>query len=159
MESKTKVTGDELGNVITQSVNNPDYGYVRVEQVRSMYDDNSFLRRRKVSALIQGTMEDLKQEGYYLGQELPGKVVIIESLNPTNKKDATKNIKTAGNTGVVCKVGNQPIYRRTLYTIITNLSDELVKHDNVDEIRAANDTGKIKVSAINSSASDEFNID
>jgi len=44
MESKTKVTGDELGNVITQSVNNPDYGYVRVEQVRSMYDDNSFLR-------------------------------------------------------------------------------------------------------------------
>jgi len=59
----------------------------------------------------------------------------------------------------VCKVAGNPIYRRTLYTIIVNLSDELVKHDNVDEIRAANDTGKIKVSAINSSASDEFNID
>lgn len=159
MESKVKVTGDELGNVITQSVNNPEYGYVRVEQVRSMYDDNSFLRRRKISALMQGTMEDLKQEGYYLGQELPGKIVIRESLNPSNKNDHTKNIKTAGNTGVVCKVGNQPIYRRTIYTIITNLTDELVKHDNVDEIKAANDTGKIKVSAINSSASDEFNID
>lgn len=158
MESKTKVTGDELGNVITQSVNNPDYGFVRVEQVRSMYDDNSFLRRRKVSALIQGSMEDLKEEGYYLGQELPGKIVIIESLNPTNKKDTTKNIKTAGNTGVVCKVGSQPIYRRTLYTIITNLSDELVKHDNVDEIKAANGLSKIKTSAIKPSASSEFDI-
>jgi hypothetical protein len=158
MESKVKVTGDELGNVIHQSVNNPEYGYVRVEQVRSMYDDNGFLRRRLVSALIQGSMEDLKQEGYRLGQDLPGKIVIIESLNPTNKKDHTKNIKTAGNTGVVCKVGNQPIYRRTLYTIISNLSDELVKHDNTEEIKAANGLSKIKISAINPSASSEFNI-
>lgn len=158
MESKVKITGDELGNVIHQSVNNPEYGYVRVEQVRSMYDDNGFLRRRVVSALIQGSMEDLKQEGYYLGQELPGKIVIIESLNPTNKKDHTKNIKTAGNTGVVCKVSGKPIYRKTIYTIISNLTDELVKHDNVDEIKAANNVTNIKLSAIHPAASSEFNI-
>lgn len=158
MESKVKITGDELGNVIHQSVNNPEYGYVRVEQVRSMYDDNGFLRRRVVSALIQGSMEDLKQEGYYLGQDLPGKIAIIESLNPTNKKDHTKNIKTAGNTGVVCKVGNKPIYRKTIYTIITNVTDELVKHDNVDEIKAANNLSSIRPSAIHPSASSEFNI-
>lgn len=158
MESKVKITGDELGNVIHQSVNNPEYGYVRVEQVRSMYDDNGFLRRRVVSALIQGSMEDLKQEGYYLGQELPGKIVIIESLNPTNKKDHTKNIKTAGNTGVVCKVDGKPIYRKTIYTIISNLTDELVKHDNVDEIKAANNVTNIKLSAIHPAASSEFNI-
>jgi len=158
MESKVKITGDELGNVIHQSVNNPEYGYVRVEQVRSMYDDNGFLRRRVVSALIQGSMEDLKQEGYYLGQELPGKIVIIESLNPTNKKDHTKNIKTAGNTGVVCKVNGKPIYRKTIYTIISNLTDELVKHDNVDEIKAANNVSNVKLSAIHPAASSEFNI-
>jgi hypothetical protein len=157
MESKVKVTGDELGNVIHQSVNNPEYGYVRVEQVRSLYEDG-FLRRKLISALIVGTMEDLKEEGYYVGQDLPGKIVIIESLNPSNKKDHTKNIKIAGNSGVVCKVGNQPIYRRTLYTIINNLSDELVKHDNTEEIKAANGTNKIKVSALNPSASDEFKI-
>ena len=158
MESKVKVTGDELGNVIHQSVNNPEYGYVRVEQVRSMYDDNSFLRRRVVSALIQGFMDDLKQEGYYLGQELPGKIAIIESLNPSNKKDHTKNLKTAGNTGVVCKSNGQPIYRKTIYTIITNVTDELVKHDNTEEIKAANSLSNIKLAAIRPSASDEFNI-
>lgn len=158
MESKVKVTGDELGNVIYQSVNNPDYGYVRVEQVRTMFDDNSFLRRRVVSALIQGTMEDLKATGYYAGQELPGKIAIIESVVPSNKKDLTKNLKVAGNTGVVCKLNGQPIYRKTIYTIITNVTDELVKHDNTEEIKAANGTSKIKVSALNPSASDEFNI-
>jgi hypothetical protein len=158
MESKVKVTGDELGNVIHQSVNNPEYGYVRVEQVRSMYDDNSFLRKRVVSALIIGTMEDLKDEGYYAGQELPGKIAIIESLTPSNKKDITKNLKHAGNTGVVCKVEDQPIYRKTIYTTMKNLEDKLIKHDNVDEIKAANEIPSVRLSAVNSSASDEFNI-
>jgi hypothetical protein len=158
MESKVKVTGDELGNVIQQSANNPEYGYVRVEQVRSMYDDNSFLRRRVVSALIIGTMEDLINEGYYAGQELPGKIAIIESLTPSNKKDITKNLKYAGNTGVVCKVEDQPIYRKTIYTTIKNLEDKLIRHDNVDEIKVANETPSVRLSAVNSSASDEFKI-
>lgn len=158
MESKVKVNGDELGNVIHQSSNNPEYGYVRVEQIRSIYDDKSFLRRKIVSALIVGTMEDLKDEGYYLGQELPGKIIIVESLNPTNKKDLTRNLKTAGNTGVVCKLNGEPIYRKTIYSIVNNAVDKLIKHDNVDEIKAANNTSKIKVSALNPSASDEFNI-
>jgi hypothetical protein len=158
MESKVKVTGDELGNVIHQSSNNPEYGYVRVEQVRTMFDDNSFLRRKVVSALIIGYMEDLKEEKYYAGQELPGKVIVIESLNPSNKNDLTKNLKVAGNTGVVCALNGQSIYRKSIYSIANNAADELIKHDNVDEIKAANGISKIKLSAVNSSASDEFNI-
>ena len=153
---KTVVTGDELGNVITQSVNNPEYGYVRVEQVRTMFDENSFLRRRKLSALIQGTMEDLKEANYQINQELPGRIVIIESTKAPNKKDETKNLKYAGNTGVICKLKGQPIYRKTIYTIISNVTDELVKHDNSDEIKAANLLKDKKPSALNISASDEF---
>jgi hypothetical protein len=157
MESKVKVTGDELGNVIHQSANNPEYGYVRVEQIRSIYDDNSFLRRKVISALIIGTMDDLKDENYYVGQELPGKIVIRESLNPTNKKDHTKNIKTAGNTDIVCKVEGKPVYRKTIYTILDDVSDVLVKHDNVDEIKAANNE-TVRLSAIRPEVSDEFKI-
>ena len=153
---KTVVTGDELGNVITQSVNNPEYGYVRVEQVRTMFDENSFLRRKKLSALIQGTMEDLKEANYQINQELPGRIVIIESTKAPNKKDETKNLKYAGNTGVICKLKGQPIYRKNIYTIISNVTDELVKHDNSDEIKAANLLKDKKPSALNISASDEF---
>ena len=153
---KTVITGDELGNVITQSVNNPEYGYVRVEQVKTMFDENSFLRRKKLSALIQGTMEDLKAANYQINQELPGRIVIIESTKAPNKKDETKNLKYAGNTGVICKLKGQPIYRKTIYTIISNVTDELVKHDNSDEIKAANLLKDKKPSALNISASDEF---
>ena len=103
-------------------------------------------------------MEDLKDEGYYLGQELPGKIIIVESLNPANKKDLTRNLKTAGNTGVVCKVNGEPIYRKTIYSIVSNASDQLVKHDNVDEIKAANNIATVKVSKLKSDPANEFNI-
>jgi hypothetical protein len=156
MDTTVKITGDEHGNVITQSTNNPEYGYVRVEQVRILHDDNGFLRKRVVSALIQGTMDTLKEVNYRNGQELPGRIVTIESLNPFNKKDPSKHVKQAGNTGVVCKLKGQPIYRKTLYTLISNVDDELIKHDNTEEIKAANLLKDKKPSALNILASDEF---
>jgi hypothetical protein len=157
MSTTVKVTGDEHGNVITQSINNPEWGFVIVEQIRSIYDHNGFLRRKVVTALINGTMEDLKAENYYIGQELPGKIVILESLNPANKKDHTRNIKVAGNTGIICTVKGKPVYRKTLYTIITSLTDELVQHDNSEEIREGN-VPTARLSALRPEISDEFSI-
>ena len=57
--SKVRVIGDETGNVINQSANNPEYGYVRLEQVKTTIDDNGFLRRRSISTLVQGLISDL----------------------------------------------------------------------------------------------------
>ena len=34
MNSKVKVTADELGNVVVISKNNPEWGHIRLEQVR-----------------------------------------------------------------------------------------------------------------------------
>ena len=154
--SKVRVIGDETGNVINQSATNPDYGYVRVENVKTTIDDNGFLRKRSISTLIQGHIEDLKSEGYFSGQELSGKIVVLESLSPFNKKNPERDIKQAGNTGIVCTVDGQPIYRKTLYTIISNVTDQLIKHDNTAQMKAAYDNAK--GSAVNASASDEFNI-
>jgi hypothetical protein len=158
MSAKVKVVGDETGNVINQSVNNPEYGYVRVEQTKTMFDENSFLRRKSVSALIHGYMEDLKAEGYFVGQELPGKVVVIESIKPFSEKNPSQGIKKAGNTGIVCTIEGLPIYRKTIYSQTATAEDVLVKHDNVEVIRNAF-TVEAKPSAVNSSASDEFDID
>ena len=45
MNSKVVVLGDETTKtVVNVSENNPDYGYIRVQQVRTMIDDNGFLR-------------------------------------------------------------------------------------------------------------------
>jgi hypothetical protein len=153
MNSKVKVVADATsGAVIVQSQNNPDYGYVRLEQVRTLIDDNGFLKRKVISTLVQGEIEALNDAAFYAGQELPGSICIIESLLPFNKKDPNRDLKIAGETGIVCSVDGEPIYRKTLYIASTNANDTLVKHTNVDELREAyNKSEKTKAMKPNNS--------
>jgi hypothetical protein len=137
MSAKVVVLGNEQGSVITVSENNPEYGFVKVAQVRTMFDDNGFIRARKVNALIPGTIEELQMAGFFVGQELPGKVLIKESVTPFNEKDPSRDLKIAGSTGIVCSVNGQPIYRKTVYTNMSNAEDVLVQHDNVEQLRNA----------------------
>ena len=60
MQSKVTVVADDNGNVIRQSQNNPDYGYVRVTQDAVQYGVNGWVNRKSRSALILGLMDDLK---------------------------------------------------------------------------------------------------
>lgn len=137
MSAKVVVLGNEQGSVITVSENNPEYGFVKVSQVRTMFDDNGFIRSKKVNALIPGKIEELEMAGFFVGQELAGKVLVKESLTPFNEKDPSRDLKIAGNTGIVCSVDGQPIYRKTIYTNMSNSEDVLVQHDNVEQLRNA----------------------
>jgi hypothetical protein len=138
MNSKVKVVADATtGAVINLSPNNENYGYIRVEQSRTVIDDNGFLRRKVVSTLVPGVLSELQEEGFYKGQELAGKIIIKESLTPFNEKQPEKDLKIAGDTGIVCKFEGSPIYRKTQYTLASNAEDVLIKHDNVDELRTA----------------------
>ena len=154
MNSKVKVLADENGVVINQSAN-PEYGYIRVEQAKTIVDDNGFLRRKTVSAVVPGLISDLQANGYYAGQEIPGNIIIMESLEPFNKKTPERDYKIAGDTGIICKLEGMPIFRKTVYTLASNAEDTLVKHDNVAELRAAY-AAESKGSAIKPSA--EFDI-
>jgi hypothetical protein len=135
MNTKVTVTADENGNVIGVSKNNPEYGYVRVEQTSPMVTDRGWLKISKRSSLIKGKVEDLKSLNYTAGQQLPGTIVIKESLTPFNTDNPDRDLKIAGETGVVCRIDDQPIYRQTFYTTNPNSYDELITHTNTDEIR------------------------
>ena len=137
MNSKVFVMADETGSVINVSENNSDYGYVRVQQTRTMIDDNGFIRRKSISALMPGLFEDLKEMNLYANQALNGKIVIEESKSPYNKKNPERDLKIAGETGIVCTLGGLPIYRRTKFTFNESAVDVTVDHDNVDELRSA----------------------
>ena len=138
MNSKITVLADEAtGTVVNVSQNNPDYGYIRVQQIRTMIDDNGFLRRKPVSALIPGTVDELKATGFFANQQLDGKIVVEESLEPFNDKEPTRDLKVAGETGIVCTLGGLPIYRRTKMRFDGTSADTLVKHDNIEELRQA----------------------
>ena len=80
MGTKVTVIGNEAGQVINVSENNPEFGYVRVQQTRTMFDDNGFLRARKVFALIPGKVEELEMANFRAGQELQGQIIVKEAL-------------------------------------------------------------------------------
>ncbi len=161
MNSKVIVLADESTKaVVNVSQNNPEYGYVRVQQIRTMIDENGFLRRKPVSALIPGTLAELKESGFFAGQELDGKIVVEESLEPFNEKDPKRDLKIAGDTGVVCTLGGLPIYRRTKMSFDGNVADKLIKHDNVEQLRAAYaNASKSNTSAIQNAAGQDFGIE
>ncbi len=161
MNSKVIVLSDETtGAVVNVSQNNPEYGYIRVQQVRTMIDDNGFLRRKPVSALIPGTVSELKESGFFAGQQLDGKIVVEESLEPFNEKTPERDLKIAGETGVVCTLGGLPIYRRTKFSFDATGTDALIKHDNVEQLRTAfANANKTNTAAITNAAGQDFGIE
>ena len=137
MNSKATVVADATtGMVICQS-SNPEFGYVKVQQLKTLIDNDGFLKSKMVSALIVGTIGDLKLADFKAGQKLDGKIVIVESLTPFNKKSPDRDLKIAGDTGIVCTLEGQPIYRKTKFSFNVNAEDTFVMHDNVDELRLA----------------------
>jgi hypothetical protein len=159
MNSTVKVVADATtGSVIMVSPNNPDFACVRLEQTKIVIGNNNFIEKKTVSTLLQGSTTDLLSMGLYAGQDLPGVIVIEESLTAFNKKTPERDLKIAGDTGIVCSVDGNPIYRRAVYSTASNAQDLLVQHNNIEQLRNAyNNANKTNSSAITAAASD-FNI-
>jgi len=133
--NKVAVAADKNGNVIGISPNNPEYGWIRVEQNARVINDRGWLRNAKRSALIKGKVEDLVASNYKDGEEITGKIIVVESHEPFNPENPDRDIKIAGDTGVICRVDDQAIYRQTFFTPNVNAQDELIMHTNADEIK------------------------
>lgn len=144
MEFKVKVTGDIAGNIVIQS-NNPEWGHIRVEQPRIEIDEKGFARKKVMTALIPGTVNDLKSFNWEAQQEIAGTVYFKEQLTPFNLKEPERDYKIAGKTGIVCCIEGQPIYRKTFYSKKSDANDihildaqgNPMTHDNSEAIRLA----------------------
>jgi len=147
---KVTVTADkDSGLAVVPGPNNPLYGYVRVEQLRTEIDIKGWVKNRKATALILGSVAELQDAGFQAGQELEGKIIFKEQLTPFNKKDPKKDLKEAGKTKVVCMVEDKPIYRKAFYSQDAEAQDDLlpakyptstggkVSHTNSEAIKAA----------------------
>lgn len=135
METPVKITATKDGSIVGVSVNNPEYGYVRVEQTVREINASGWLSFVKRSALLKGKVDDLVKANFQEGEVLPGKIIIKESLVPFDPTNPDKNLKIAGETGVICRVDDQPIYRQTFYTTNLDATDELISHTNSQEIK------------------------
>jgi hypothetical protein len=131
---KVKVTADVNGNVLTVSSNNPEYAWIFVEQTTVQFD-NGWMKNVLRKARINGKKNELVDAKFEAGQEIPGKIVILESLIPFNNEEPDRDLKIAGKTGIICRYEDQPIYRQSFFTTNLNSFDELITHTNRDEIR------------------------
>lgn len=136
--NKVQIVKDELGNVVRVSKNNPEYAYVRLEQERITFSNTGWVKRSMVSTLLHGKTEDLQAVGLENMTEINGKIIIKEQTEPFNTNDPDRDLKIAGDTGIVCCKDGEPIYRKTFFVTDTNAEDVLVAHDNGDAIREAN---------------------
>lgn len=138
MKSNVVVTADKAGNVISVSKNNPEWGHIRVEQTRMEVDEKGFARATTYSALIPGEVKKLVAFGFVAGQVLPGTIYIKEQTNAFDtKSNPERDLKVAGKTGIVCRLGDEQIYRKNFYHDNPAKEDETIVHTNGDEITAA----------------------
>lgn len=139
------------GAIVTASTKNPQYGYVRVTQTKNVITPEGWVRMEKRSALLKGETEQLMEVfgGMNPGTEIEGNLVIQESLKPFGE-DKTRDIKVAPETGgVTCKLNGQPIYRRTLFMLEDDVADELIAHNNREEIKKARASVEAKAATTN----------
>ena len=132
--STVKIKGDKAGNIITSSENNPEFGWIFVEQTANEFS-NGWLRTVKRSARIMGNVDSFKNSGFKKGTDIPGKIIVIESLTPFTIENPDRDLKIAGQTGVICRFDDQPIYRQAIFTTDLNAFDQFVSHNNIEEIK------------------------
>jgi hypothetical protein len=140
--SKVKVFADDFGSVVFISPNNPEYGYIRVEQDCPMFNSKGWFDFKKRCAIIPGKVQDLKRavenKFFVANKELPGKIVVKEQLEPLMESNTDFGLKRAGTDGPVLLFEDQRIYRRTFYTENLTETDVLIQHTNIDEVKTAN---------------------
>ena len=142
MENSVYVAGDEFGNIITVSKNNPEFGWITLKQ-DSIVVHNGWANNRSLSAIIMGKVSVLEQMNHAAGQILDGNIVVVESLKPFTSED--RDVKLSGPNGIPCTYQGQTIYRKTFYTDNPDARNILISHDNADEIRAFNAHGKSSI--------------
>ena len=142
-KSNVDIMPDEHGNKIRVSTNNPEFGYIRLNQNTTTIGTNNWLKSQNRSTLVHGKVEELEQSFSDM-DSLPGQLVIREQIIAFDTNDSDRDLKMAGETGVICKAVDTetgeivPIYRKTFFDPTMNMTDVLVPHVNSDEIREAN---------------------
>lgn len=137
--STVKVTTckNDSQEIIGKSLNNPDFGYFRVETNEGLsFGAGGWLNSKTKTALIKGKVTDLvafiKKNNVAVGYEIPGKIVTKEQIIAFYPGQQPKLIPSTGEILYVTVNGvKSPIYRQTEFTMDMLMEDVLIQHENV----------------------------
>jgi len=91
-------------------------------------------------------------------QALQGKITVREQLEPFSSNDPDRDYKYAGDTGIICCVDGQPIYRKTFFVTDMNAHDILIAHTNGQDIREANGSTMLNTNSAKPTSAQAFGI-
>ena len=157
--SKVRINPDEQGNAIRVSKTNAEYAHIRLTQEKVSFNAQGWVNRKVLSTLVHGKLADLQSLNFQPNQELSGHIFIKEQTEPFG--DPNRDLKIAGETGIVCQGVDQEtgevkdIYRKTFYDASGTQGDILIAHVNGNEIREAN--GNAAPSSKKTITQDELN--
>ena len=138
MQNKVNIVADDMGNIIRQSSNNAEFGHIRLEQQTVSFGNTGWVKSSNRTTLLHGKMDDLQSLNLNESTPLNGKIIVKESVTPFSNNDPDRDLKIAGETGIICSVDDQPIYRKTFFVADITAQDVLIAHTNGDAIREAN---------------------
>ena len=138
MQNKVNIVADDMGNIIRQSSNNAEFGHIRLEQQTVTFGNTGWVKSSNRTTLLHGKMDDLQSLNLNESTPLNGKIIVKESVTPFSNNDPDRDLKIAGETGIICSVDDQPIYRKTFFVADITAKDVLIAHTNGDAIREAN---------------------
>ena len=137
-DNKVRVVADENGNVIRQS-RNPEIGYIVLRQEQDEISKSGWINTKTRTALLKGTIDQLKNQKLRKNSTLPGKIVVFETTTPLSSLDPERGLKRAGKDGIICCTADgEPIYRETYWDPTGEDTDTMIAHANGDAIREAN---------------------
>lgn len=123
--SVTVVAHPVSGEVITASVNNPEFGTFRVDSVEKIFNGR-FFNPSKRTAFIHGKIEDLATLNLKAGMKLPGRIKKVESFQPFYDGQEPKINPT---TGEIVLTDGEPTYLEYSYVQDANALDVFVEPD------------------------------
>ena len=129
MQNQVNIIADDMGNVIRQSNTNSEFGYISLQEMNWKAD-----------------------------QKLAGKIQVREQLEPFSSNDPDRDYKYAGDTGIICCVDGQPIYRKTFFVMDMNAQDTLLAHTNGQDIREANGSNMLNSNSAKPTSAQAFGI-
>jgi hypothetical protein len=140
------VANAKSNNLVTGYKNNPEYGYIQLEQTAMSIASNGWIREQKRVCILRAKVDLLKS---YVNAnkslQLPGKIVIKEYLesqvpdaildtlnqNVSYEERIASFVKRAGVDGDELTLGGERILRFSNYDNSGLDQDVLIQHDNV----------------------------
>lgn len=131
-----------VNGVIVLGEKNPEYGSIMFEET-SFTNTGGFLNKQKRVAFLRSDVETLKEYvssmGLKTGSIVPGKIVVLETTEPSYEGQSPKINPTSGE--IITHKGN-PIYRTTSIGTIDQM-DTLLESDKIEiEITSEKDVLK-----------------